>query len=181
MIRLAGVCVAMLTVVLPACYAQIAEPAGKGTRPELTQRELVGYVREQLVALSPSDGINDNVKVSFAQATSVLSIFLPNGRCDIYLKALDTDSAAWELFDPSEPGQTREQLLRLTFNAENGKKARTCYDSHHSVDTSFSQDHVRFLFSQTKANAVPNFSEAMENAIKKLVALARAEQRPPLL
>jgi hypothetical protein len=111
----------------------------------------------------------------------VLSITLPNGRCDIYLKALDTDSAAWELFDPSEPGQTREQLLRLTFDAASGKKARTCYDNHHSVDTSFSADHVRFLFSQTKANAVPNFSDEMENAIKKLVALARVNQRPPLI
>jgi hypothetical protein len=178
MTRLGWICAATIIAVLPNCSAQTGNPGNKPTKPAPTARELVSYVREQLLALSPSDGVNDNVKVTFNQATWVLSITQPDGRCDFFLKALDAEGAAWEVYNPSEPGQMREPLLRLSLSSSRGNNARTCYDNQHSVDTRIPQDHVRFLFSQDKANAVPNFQENMEKAVKNLVALALADLGP---
>jgi len=166
----------MLLAALPAalpCAAQNAyHPKKAAPKPEPTQQELFDYIRAKLLALSPSDGINDNQEVTFDAATSILSITQPDGRCDIYLSAIDANSAVWEVFDPSETNHTREELLRLTLTSLSAKKARTCYDSHNQVDPAIAPNHVRLLFSLEKANTIPDFPETMGKAIKKLVALA---------
>lgn len=141
-------------------------------KPEPTQQELFDYLRGKLLALSPSDGINDNLEVTYDPASSILSVTQPDGRCDIFLNGVDANSAIWETFDPSDTYHTREQILRVTFTSLSGKKARTCYDTHNQVDTSLSANRARLVFSLGKANAVPNFTANMGKTITKLVVLA---------
>jgi len=164
---------AALLLVLPVCWAQSAPAthhAKKPAKPEPTQQELFDYVRGELLALS--DGINDNTEVSFDLATSVLTITQPDGRCDIFLGAMDSNSAIWEVFDPSDTYHTREQVLRLTLTSLSGKKARVCYDRSNQVDTSIASNRARLLFSFTMSNALPKFTDNMGKAVKKLIALA---------
>ena len=194
MTKLMGMSAALLVVCLSGCSllapqpgqseqsAQPAQPKPKvmlaqhkkkpDPKPEPTQQELFDYIRGKLLALSPSDGINDNIEVAFDPATSVLSITQPDGRCDIFLSAIDTNSAIWEVFDPSDTYHTREQLLRVTLTSLSGKKARTCYDNHNQVDPTPVSNRARLLFSLSKASAVPSFTDNMGKAIKKLVVLA---------
>jgi hypothetical protein len=164
----------------PAPVPQKAKPAHHTAKPEPTQADLFTYVRGKLLALSPSDGINDNLEVTLDADKSILSITQPDGRCDIFLGAIDANSAIWEVFDPSDTYHTREDVLRLTLPSLSGKKARICYDSHNQVDTSISSNRARLLFSQSKANTVPKFTDKMTTAIKKLVAQAggNAEKDP---
>jgi hypothetical protein len=191
MTRLARICAATLIVFLSACSAltpppeqaaqlvPLAQPR-KATpaqhtiakKEEPSQQELFDYVRGKLLSLSPSDGFNDNQEVSFDPSTSILSITQPDGRCDIFLNAIDANSMIWEDFDPSDTYHTREDVLRLTLTALNGKKARTCYDAHNQVDTSIPSNRARLLFSVAKTNTVPKFTDNMGKAVKKLVVLA---------
>jgi hypothetical protein len=138
-------------------------------KPEPTQQELFDYIRGKLLSLSPADGINDNLEVAFDPATSVLSITQPDGRCDIFLASIDTNSALWEEIDPSETYHQRPEILRLTMNSLSGKTARTCYDNHNKIDKSNAANRARLLFSRAKAEAVPGFTEKMGKALKKLV------------
>ena len=173
--RLACIPAVALLLMLPVCWAQTAPAAHhakKPPKPEPTQQELFDYVRGELLALSPSDGINDNVEVKYDLATSVLSITQPDGHCDIYLGAMDSNSAIWEVFDPSDTYHTREQVLRLTLTSLSGKKARVCYDKDNLVDTSIASNRARLLFSLVMSNAVPKFTDNMGKAVKKLIALA---------
>jgi len=170
--NLTWICVATLITVLPVCSAQTTPKKKATPKPEPTQQELFDYVRGKLLALSPNDGINDNLEVAFDPATSILSITQPDGRCDIFLSAIDSNSALWEVFDPSDTYHTREQILRVTLTSLGGKKARTCYDRENQVDTSVAPNRVRLLFSLYKANAVPKFTDSMGKALKKLVTLA---------
>jgi hypothetical protein len=151
----------------PVVHTKKADP-----KPEPSQQELFDYIRGKMLALSPSDGINDNQEVTFDPATSILSVTQPDGRCDIFLSAIDSNSAIWEVFDPSDTYHTRDQLLRVTLTSLSGKKARTCYDSRSDVDTTLAPNRARLVFSLEKSNAVPNFSDTMGKAIKKLVVLA---------
>ena len=162
----------MLLMALPAVSAQTTHHTRKAPKPEPTQQELFDYVRGELLALTPSDGINDNLEVAFDAARSVLTITQPDGRCDIFLGAIDSNSAIWEVFDPSDTYHTREQVLRLTLTSLSGKKARVCYDSHNQVDTSVAANRARLLFSLPMDNAVSGFTDKMGKAVKKLVALA---------
>jgi hypothetical protein len=168
----ARICAAALILVLPPCCAQTAPAAHHAKKPEPTQQELFDYIRGKLLALSPSDGINDNLEVAFDPATSTLSITQPDGRCDIFLNSVDTNSTLWDVFDPSDSYHTREDVLRLTVTSLSGKKARTCYDKNNQVDTSIASNRARLLFSVPKANAVPKFAETMGKAIKKLIVLS---------
>jgi hypothetical protein len=164
--HLARIGVAFLLPALLVCQAQTSHATKK---PEPTQQDLFDYVRGKLLALSPSDGINDNLEVTLDPATSILSITQPDGRCDINLSALDTNSAVWENFDPSDTYHSREDVLRMTVTSLSGKKARTCYDNHGQLDTSVASNRVRFLFSAPKSNTVANFPVTMGKAIKKLI------------
>ncbi|MGO9338406.1 MAG: hypothetical protein ACLPY1_12965 [Terracidiphilus sp.] len=166
------ICAAMLMVAAPVCFAQTPHEAKKASKPEPTQLDLFNYVRGKLLALSPSDGINDNLEVAFDEDNYVLTITQPDGRCEIFLGAIDANTALWEAFDPSDTYHTREDVLRLTMTSLSGKKARICYDNQNQVNTSIPTNHVRLLFSMPKANAVPKFTDKMTTAIKKLVALA---------
>ncbi|MGD0860969.1 MAG: hypothetical protein ABR912_16880 [Terracidiphilus sp.] len=148
----------------PAHHANKREP-----KPEPTQQELFEYIRGKLLTLSPADGFNDNLEVTFDPATSILSITQPDGRCDIFVSALDTNSPIWEVMDPGDSYHPRGEILRLTMTSSSGKKARTCYDTENQVDKSISGNRVRLVFAQDKANAVPDFTYNMTKAIKKLV------------
>ncbi len=182
MTTLARIAAATLLLALGVCSAQTVPTAqttpathhAKKTppKPEPTQQELYDYVRGELLALTPSDGINDNLEVAFDAATSTLSITQPDGRCDIFLGAIDSNSAIWEVFDPSDAYHTREQILRLTLTSLSGKKARTCYDKNNQVDPSVPANRARLLFSLAMSNAVPGFTDKLGKAVKKLVALA---------
>ena len=193
--RLAQICAATLLLLLCGCaplplepdQAVQAAPVKRKTvavqhtkKPEVTQQELFDYVRGKLLALSPNDGYNDNQEVSLDPATSILSITQPDGRCDIFLSAIDSNSMIWEVYDPSDTYHTRQQVLRLTLTSLSGKKARTCYDAHNQVDTSVPGNRARLLFSLQKTNAVPDFSENMNKAVKKLVTLAGGEAEKSL-
>jgi len=173
---LGRVCAAMLMVAVSLCLAQTQgqsqHQGKKAAKPEPSELDLFNYVRGKLLALSPGDGINDNLEVAFDQDTYVLTITQPDGRCDIFLGAIDANTAIWEAFDPSDTYHTREDVLRLTMTSLSGRKARTCYDNHNQLDTSIATNHVRLLFSMPKANAVPKFTDKMTTAMKKLVALA---------
>jgi hypothetical protein len=172
---LARVFVAAMLLGLPICSAQTAPTthhAKKPPKPEPTQEELFDYVRSQLLTMSASDGINDNLEVSYDLATSVLSITRPDGHCNIFFSNLDGNSSLWEIFDPSDTYHTREQVLRLTLTSLNGKSARTCYDKQNQLDTTMAENRARLLFSLARTNAISGFPDKMDAAMKKLIAMA---------
>ncbi len=165
----------LLVATLPACPAQNAVPKRKTPpKPPPTQQELFEYVRSALILLSPDDGINDNVEVTFNPATSVLAVTQPSGHCDEFLNALDAQNAVWDQFDPSDAQQTREKLVRFTLVSVAGKPARICYDKANEVDNSVPQNRVRLLFSFSKAEQWPLFQEKFSKALKQLIALSGA-------
>jgi hypothetical protein len=195
--RLAHFCVPALALFLAGCGplppdpGQAAKPAPLKhkavamavrhmEKPEPTEQELFGYIRGKLLALSPSDGYNDNQEVSFDPATSILSVTQPDGRCDIFLGAIDTNSMLWEVYDPSDSFHARPKVLRLTLTSLSGQKARTCYDAHSQVDPTVPGNRARLLFSLQKSEAVSNFQENMNKAIKKLVTQAGGEPEKAL-
>ncbi len=167
--------VVLLIATLPACLAQNAPPKKKTPpKPPPTPQELFEYVRSALILLSPDDGINDNVEVTFNPATSVLAVTQPSGHCDEFLNALDAKNAVWDQFDPSDSQQTREKLVRFTLVSVAGKPARICYDKSNEVDTSVPQNRVRLLFSFSKAEQWPLFEEKFSKALKQLIAISGA-------
>lgn len=162
--------------VLVAQAAQPAQPAHKAKKPdpkpEPTQQDLFDYLRGKLISLSPEDGLNDNLDVSYDLATSIMSISQPDGHCDIFLSAIDANSALWETVDPSDSYHKRDELLRLTLTSQNGKKARVCYDTRNQINPDAAVNRVRLLFSHPKANGIPGFMDTMDKAVKKLVELS---------
>ena len=184
MTNMACICSVALLGCLFACSAQSlltaqstqsthARHAKKpAPKPEPTQQELVDYIRGKFLALTPSDGFNDNLEVAFDPSTYALTVTQPDGRCENYLGALDSNSMIWEIFDPGDTHDLREKLLRLTITSMSGKKARTCYDRENHPDQSANPNRVRFLFSTSKAEEFPDFQENMAKAFKKLIALS---------
>lgn len=172
MTRMASICAATLIAILPACSAQTATHKKKpDPKPEPTASELVEYIRGSLLAYSPQDGINDNVDVTFDPAANVLKITGPAGHCDEFLGALNANEAVWDVFDPSDPHQEREKLLRLTLVSVSGKSARTCYDKDNHVDASMAANRARLLFSLSETENAAKFQETMTKAVKKLIVL----------
>jgi hypothetical protein len=171
--QLAHICAAALIAVLPACAAQTAshkarpEPKVNATAPELFE-----YVRSALLLLTPDDGINDNLEVTFNWNTNVMTIAQPGGHCDLFMNALNTNDVAWDMFDPSDAHETRDKLLRLTLVSVSSTKARTCYDKENEVDDSVPTNRVRLLFSYTKADQWPNFQTKLAKALKRLIVLS---------
>jgi hypothetical protein len=150
----------------PVIHA-IAEP-----EPEPTQQELVEYLRGKLLALSPGDGVNDNVDVRFDPATSTLTVSQPNSRCDHFLSALDAGNVSWDAFDPSDSHASRDELLRLTVTSVSGKAARACFDEKGQPEEGVSTNRVRLLFSRAKSEEIPGFREQMAKVVKKLIILS---------
>ncbi len=155
----------------PARHAKAAEPM-----PEPTQQELVEYLRGKLLALSPSDGINDNLEVKFDPSTSVLTVIQPDGRCDQFLGSLDSNNLFWDIFDPSDAHNSREELLRLTVTSVSGKTARACFDEKGRPDQGASTNRARLLFSLAKSEQIPGFQNKMEKVVKKLIILSGGAQ-----
>lgn len=154
--QLAQICAAVFMVLLPACAAQSAKPRAKPEpKPEPTAQELFEYVRSALILLSPDDGINDNLEVTFNQATSLMTVTQPNGHCDQYLNTLDANNSAWDVFDPSDAHESREPLLRLTLVSVSGKTARICYDKENKLDASVAPNRVRLLFLKPRRPSGP--------------------------
>jgi hypothetical protein len=152
----------------PAVHGKKTESKAEA-KPELSQQDLFEYIRGKLLSLSPNDGINDNLEVTYDAPSSTLSIVQPDGRCDIFLNAIDTNNMIWEVRDPSDAYHTSGDILRLTLTASSGKPARVCYDDKNQIDKSIASNRARLLFAQNKANAVPGFTDNMTKAIKKLV------------
>jgi hypothetical protein len=168
----------LLIATSPAGFAQTAAAKKKAPpKPPPTQQELFEYIRSSLILLTPDDGINDNVEVTFNPTTSVLMVAQPSGHCDEFLNALDAKNAVWDQFDPSDSQQTREKLVRLTLVSVAGKPARICYDKSNQVDNSVPQNRIRLLFSFSKAEQWPLFQEKFSKALKQLIALSGA---PPV-
>lgn len=171
--HLTRICTAGLLCILPACSAQTHHgKAPPPPRPEPTASELFDYVRGQLLALSPEDGINDSIEVSWDPSTRMMTVMEPGGHCDQYLNALDTNTAVWDVFDPSDSIQQRDKLLRLTLISVSGKTGRVCYDKQNHVDPGLLGNRVRLLFSLDKAEEIPHFQDKMAKAFKKLVVLS---------
>jgi hypothetical protein len=164
----------------PLAHKTVAAVVHHAPKPEPTQQELFDYVRGKLLALSSNDDYNDNQEVSFDPATSIMSVTQPDGRCDIFLGSIDTNSMLWEIYDPSDSFHERPKVLRLTLTSLSGQKARTCYDSHNQVDPTVPGNRARLLFSLQKAEAVSDFQENMNKAIKKLVIQAGGEPEKKL-
>jgi hypothetical protein len=147
-----------------ASHPKKAEP-----KPPPSREELVEFIRSKLLSLSPSDGVNDNLEVAYNPDISTLTITQPDGRCDIYLNAIDNNSAVWEIIDPSENNHPRAEVLRLTINSISGKPARACYDNQNQIDTTMASNRARLFFSLSKTKATPDFTYKMDKAIKELV------------
>ena len=163
----------------PVLVAQAAPPTTPvhkakkpDPKPEPTEQDLLDYLRGKLLALSPEDGLNDNLEVSYDLATATMSITQPDGHCDISLSALDANSAFWDTLDPSDRYRARDEVLRLTLTSQSGKSARVCYDRKNQINPNAAANRVRLLFSHSKANATPGFVDTMDRAVKKLVELS---------
>ena len=176
----AALLAAVLIAILPLCSAQTEARKKKAPpKPEPTASELFEYIRGALLSLSPEDGINDNVEVSFDLTRSVLTVYQPDGHCNEFFGALNANEVVWDDFDSSDAHNSRERLLRATLVSVSGKKARTCYDKDNNVDETVPNNRVRLLFSYVKADQRPKFQENMAKAIKKLIVLSggAAEQQ----
>lgn len=170
--QLARISAALLISILPLCSAQTAHKKKAAPKPEPTAAELFEYIRGAMLSLSPEDGINDNLAVTFNPATSIMTVTQPGGgHCDEVFNALNPNYIVWDAFDPSDSGQTREKLVRLTMVSMSGKTARTCYDKANQIDTTVPSNRVRLLFSYSKAEQVTNFEENMTKAVQKLIVL----------
>jgi hypothetical protein len=164
--------IAVVLALLPACTAQTAAHKKKAPpKPEPTAQDLLEYIRGALLSLSPEDGINDNVDVTFNATAGILTVKQPGGHCDEFFGALDANDVVWDDFDPSDSRNTRERLVRVTMVSDSNKTARTCYDKANQVDSSVSTNRVRLLFSYAKADQRSKFQETMTKAIKKLIVL----------
>lgn len=139
---------------------------------DATQQDLSEYLRGKLLALSPSDGINDNIEARFDPSTSTLTILQPGSRCDQFLSALDVNNMTWDVFDPSDTHNSREPLLRLTATSVSGKKARACYNTKGQPEPGLNTNRVRLLFSYAKSEQISGFQEKMMKVVKKLVVLS---------
>jgi hypothetical protein len=170
MIRRTLLAAAVLALALPFCLAQTTTHK-KAAKPEPTEPELAEYIRGELLALSPSDGINDNTEVSYNADTKVLTVTGPQGRCETNVPALNANTPVWDVYDPSDTYRTREKLLRLTLVSVSGKTARTCYDQQGRVNSLMPTNRARFLFSESHADETPGFQDKMAKAFKKLIAL----------
>jgi hypothetical protein len=169
----AAIVAAVLLAILPGCFAQTATHKKKTPpKPEPTAQELFEYIRGALLSLSPEDGINDNVDVTFDAATGVLTVKQPAGHCDEFFGALDANDVVWDDFDPSDSRNTRERLVRVTMVSASGKTARTCYDKANEADPTVQANRVRLLFSFAKADQRLKFQDTMTKAIKKLIVLS---------
>src|SRR3974390_3030002 len=90
--QMARICGAALIAILPACMAE--KPTRKTDpepRPDATAPELFEYVRSALLLLTPEDGVNDNLEVTFNWNTNVMTIWQPSGHCDLYMNALNAN------------------------------------------------------------------------------------------
>jgi hypothetical protein len=154
--------------VTPATPAP-AHHAKSAPKPEPTPQELVEYIRGKLLTLSASDSINDYLDVTFDPKTTALTITQPSGHCDQFMNALDSGSLAWDIFDPGDQHNSREELLRLTVTSQSGKIARTCYDKENHEDKTITTNRARFLFSMRKVEQFPGFQDKITKAVKKLI------------
>ena len=171
MTHLTRICAAALIAILPACSAQTAHHAAKAhPKPAPTEQELFEFVRGQLLAFTPDDGINDNLEATLDPNTQIMTLNAPDGHCDVFLSALDANTLVWDIFDASDSTQTRQKLLRLTVISESGKPARTCYDKHNQVDKTILTNRTRFLFSLYMTDQIPDFQDKMTKAVKDLIA-----------
>ncbi|MGA3009342.1 MAG: hypothetical protein ABSD72_03690 [Terracidiphilus sp.] len=139
---------------------------------DATQQDLAEYLRGKLIALSPSDGINDNLEVHFDSPTSTLTISQPGSRCEHFLNALDTNNIYWDVFDPSDAYNSREPILRLTATTVSGKRARACYDTKGHPEYGLNTNRVRLLFSYPKSEQVSGFQDKMMKVMKKLIVMS---------
>jgi len=163
---------AMLLLAASCCFAQVAhKKAAPPPKPEPTESDLVEYIRGALLSLSPSDGINDNLDVRYDETNKVLTVTTPGGHCDLFVSGLNPNNAVWDVFDPSDSDRQREKLLRLTMVSVSGKTARTCYDKLDHIDATLIGNRARLLFSEPKADDVPDFHDKMTKAMKKLIVL----------
>jgi len=166
----------LIFVSLALCAVQApSQKRGKDLKPEPTKAELVEYIRGALLAMSPNDGLDDNIDVRFDMDTNVMTVVQPAGHCDFFLYSFNANDAVWDVYDPSDSFRTREKLLRLTMVSTLGKQARTCYDKQNRVDTTLLNNRARFLFSLSKTDEVPKFSDKMTIAFQKLIALCGGE------
>jgi hypothetical protein len=171
--QFAGICAVALILVLPACTAQTTAHKPKPEpKPEATAPELFEYVRSALLLLTPEDGVNDNLEVTFNWTTNVMTIAQPGGHCDLFMNALNSNDVAWDVFDPSDSHESREKLARLTLVSISGTRARTCYDKAGRVDEGVPANRIRFLFSYSKADQWPGFQTKLTKTLKKLIILS---------
>src|SRR4051812_29518360 len=88
--QVARICAAALIAILPACSAQTpTHKTRPEPKPEATAPELFEYVRSALLLLTPEDGVNDNLEVSFNWSTNVMTIAQPGGHCELFMNALN--------------------------------------------------------------------------------------------
>jgi len=171
--QVACILTATLIAVLPACSAQTStHKARPEPKPNATAPELFEYVRSALLLLTPEDGVNDNLEVSFNWDTNVMTIAQPGGHCDLFMNALNGNDVAWDVFDPSDSHESREKLVRLTLVSVSGSRARTCYDKQENVDEDVPTNRIRFLFAFSKADQWPGFQAKLTKALKKLIVLS---------
>jgi len=104
MLRLVRTSTFALLLIASCCAAQTAHKKAPPPppKPEPTESDLVEYIRGQLLSLSPSDGINDNLEVRYDQTNKVLTVITPSGHCDMFITSLDPNNAVWDVFDPSD-------------------------------------------------------------------------------
>ena len=164
---------AVLIAMFPVCPAQTSShKKAQAPKPQPTVPELFQYVRGALLSYSPNDGINDNVEVTINSTATILTITAPGGHCDVSLSALDSNTLVWDVFDPSDPVQARERLVRLTAVSVPGKSARTCYNKQGAVDTTMIANRARLLFSLAMTDSVPKFQDNIAKAFRQLILLS---------
>ena len=168
----ARIVAAALIALLPVCSAQTrSHKKAPDPKPLPTVPELFQYIRGSLLSYSPNDGINDNVEVTINSTATILTITAPSGHCDLSLSALDSNTLVWDVFDPSDPVQARDKLLRLTAVSIPGKSSRTCYNKQGAIDSAMVGNRARLLFSLAMTDSLPKFQENMVKAFKQLIVL----------
>jgi hypothetical protein len=173
-------CLSLASVLIAGAMAWTAQPGNAQSqrtqtkkvapKKEPTAAELFAYMRGALLQYSADDGANDNLEVAIDPTATVLTIKQPDGHCDIFLNALDSNTISWDVYDASDSMQTRAPLARLTVVSVSGKKARTCYDVENNIDPAITATRARILFAWEKIPEGSGFQSKFTKALKKLIA-----------
>ena len=144
-------------------------------KPEPTAQELFEYVRSALILLSPDDGINDNLEVTFNPATQLDDRNAARRPLRSISRMRSTQTmSAWDVFDPSDASRVpRTALAPYTGLRQRQEGAEPATTRQNKSMQALPANRVRLLFSLSQGGPV---AQLPGQIVKGLQESHRAER-----